>query len=63
MESKDAGRSRPSIWPFVLALLPYLLLVRRFYFVTDDAFISFRYAKNLAAGLGLRYNVGVEPPV
>lgn len=35
----------------------------RFWFVTDDAFISFRYAHNLAAGDGLRYNLGVSPPV
>ena len=27
-------------------------------FVTDDAFISFRYAKNLVKGLGLVYNMG-----
>ena len=34
--------------------LPYIYLVHRFWFVTDDAFISFRYARNLAAGHGLR---------
>jgi len=41
----------------------YLLLVRRFWFVTDDAYISFRYARNLAEGLGLRFNPGESPPV
>lgn len=29
----------------------------------DDAYIAFRYSQNFARGLGLRYNVGVEPPV
>lgn len=29
-------------------------------FVTDDAFISFRYAENLADGLGFVYNAGVR---
>jgi len=48
---------------FGLLGLAYLALVLRFDFVTDDAFISFRYSQNLARGLGLRYNVGVEPPV
>jgi hypothetical protein len=38
-------------------------LVWRFNFVCDDAFISYRYARNLADGLGLRYNLGVAPPV
>ncbi len=40
----------------------YALMVHRFWFVTDDAYISFRYSKNLARGLGLIFNVG-EPPV
>ena len=48
---------------FVLLWLPYAWLVRRFWFVTDDSYISFRYARNLARGHGLRYNLGVEPPV
>lgn len=30
----------------------------RFWWVTDDAFISFRYARNLTRGLGLVYNAG-----
>jgi hypothetical protein len=47
----------------LLALPLYAALVARFNFVCDDAFISFRYARNLAHGLGLRYNLGVEPPV
>lgn len=48
---------------FCVIWFAYLLLVGRFWFVTDDAFISFRYSRNLAMGLGLRYNVGENPPV
>jgi len=44
-------------------LAVYTLWVRRFWFVTDDAFITFRYARNLARGLGPRFNLGVDPPV
>lgn len=32
-------------------------------FLIDDAFISFRYARNWAAGHGLRYHVGSAPAV
>ena len=57
-----AGLARLA-WAIPLALVPYLALVWRFAFVTDDAYISFRYARNLARGLGLVYNPGAEPPV
>ncbi|MCZ6598354.1 MAG: hypothetical protein O7B99_11995, partial [Planctomycetota bacterium] len=46
-----------------MAAVPFALLAAHFSFVCDDAYIVFRYARNLAAGLGLRYNLGVEPPV
>jgi arabinofuranosyltransferase len=36
------------------------LHVRAYAFLCDDAFISFRYAKNLAAGHGLVFNPGFE---
>ncbi len=36
----------------------YALNVRGYYFVADDAFISFRYARNLVAGHGLVWNPG-----
>ncbi len=39
------------------------VLVRRFAFRVDDAFISFRYARHWAEGEGLRYHAGAEPPV
>lgn len=32
-----------------------------YWFLTDDAFISFRYARNLAQGHGLVFNPGQEP--
>jgi hypothetical protein len=35
---------------FWIATVPFLGLVWRFRFVFDDAFISLRYAKNLAPG-------------
>ena len=54
--------NRPWLW-FSLLLIPYLALVWRLWFVCDDAFISFRYARNLAHGLGLRFNPGESPPV
>ena len=54
-------RSANLIW--LLALLPLAFFVQRFNFVCDDAFITYRYAENFAEGHGLRYNLGVEPPV
>ena len=33
------------------------------WFVCDDAFIGFRYAKHMAQGHGLRFNLGSAPPV
>ncbi len=41
----------------------YTWVAYRFWFVTDDAFISFRYARNLGRGFGLRYNQFEDPPV
>ncbi len=46
-----------------VVLLAHAALVLRFWWVTDDAFISFRYARNLASGEGLRFNVWDRPPV
>ena len=47
----------------VLVGVAYFLLVRELEFLVDDAFINFRYAKNLARGHGLRFNLGESPPV
>jgi arabinofuranosyltransferase len=43
---------------FAVALVPLLLLTWRFNFLCDDAFITFRYSRNLVQGLGLVYNPG-----
>lgn len=48
---------------WLLVLLPYALLAWRFEWVCDDAYISFRYSRNLAEGLGLVYNPGRDVPV
>ncbi len=58
----DAARRWRRI-AFLVALVPFLLLVWRFDFLCDDAFITFRYSRNLAEGEGLCFNPGVEPPV
>ncbi|MEZ4239784.1 MAG: hypothetical protein R3F59_27225 [Myxococcota bacterium] len=44
-------------------LVVYGLLTARFWFVCDDAFITFRFAHNLATGRGLVFNPGEWPPV
>ena len=41
----------------------FLALIASFSFICDDAFISFRYARNWAEGHGLRYNIEESPPV
>jgi hypothetical protein len=41
----------------------YLFFVWRFRFICDDAFITYRYAKNLALGNGPRFNLGDAGPV
>ncbi len=50
-------------WGLLLASLPVLLLLgvmANYYggMVSDDAYISFRYARNLATGMGLEWNPG-----
>jgi len=44
-------------------VVAWFILACVFWFVTDDAYISFRYAKNWAQGLGLRFNPGDHVPV
>lgn len=67
MEPVDTGSDAPPLravrWAVLAAVLPFLLLVWRFEFVCDDAFISFRYARHLAEGAGLRFNPGDHTPV
>lgn len=46
----------------LLALVPWGVLTWRLQWVVDDAWISFRYARNLARGHGLVYNLdGTQP--
>ena len=51
-----------SWWLSAALCLPYLVLSWGYRFVCDDAYISFRYARNLANGHGLRFNLD-DPPV
>lgn len=44
----------------VVCLIVLLAHAAKYTFLTDDAFISFRYAKNLAEGYGLVFNPGFE---
>ena len=48
---------------FLLIWGLYALFVYQLWSVYDDAFISFRYARNLAEGHGPRYNLGSHMPV
>jgi hypothetical protein len=62
-ESNTGERDRRARSAFLLALAAYLAFVAHFNFVTDDAYISFRYARHLAQGHGLNFNPGVDGPV
>jgi arabinofuranosyltransferase len=42
----------------LIVLTFFLVHVRHYWFLCDDAFISFRYARNLVEGHGLVFNVG-----
>jgi hypothetical protein len=54
---------RKKLATYLLLCVPYTLMVRRFWFASDDAYISFRYARNLAEGHGLRFNLGETTPI
>jgi len=56
------GRDAAHSVVLTLALLIFGSFVLRSNFVIDDAYISFRYARNWASGLGLVYNPG-QPAV
>ncbi len=59
------ARTLPVSLPLGAALLATLALLllhaRAYFFVCDDAYISFRYARNLASGAGLVFNPGDAP--
>ena len=44
--------------PITLALLIFGWLAREFWFIQDDAYISYRYVANFLNGHGLVYNIG-----
>ncbi len=50
-------------WALLPALALFAALAWKLNFLCDDAFISFRYSRHLAAGEGLRYNLQLGPPV
>ncbi len=59
-----APPGRAKLFPGVaLGLALTALFAWRFNFLVDDAFISFRYARHLAEGHGLVWNLGEIPPV
>ncbi|MFC1960519.1 hypothetical protein ACFLYO_07405 [Chloroflexota bacterium] len=55
-QSQRQKQTLPFILYIPLALLIWLAVMREFRL--DDAFITYRYARNVAAGLGLVYNPG-----
>lgn len=60
--SSQPSERQPIAVGLITALwVPYALLAARYWFLCDDAFISFRYAKHLARGRGLTFNAGSEP--
>ncbi len=50
-------------WVFAVAVVPWAAFVWRYFFVVDDAFITYRFSRNLARGHGPRYNLGDGAPV
>ena len=65
MNQPHLGETRDKLYwlPLTVALGAYALLAWQFWFVCDDAFISFRYSRNLSEGFGLRYNIANLQPV
>jgi len=58
---RDSIQREPVVWVAGISLLALFLVHSWFYrFLTDDAFISFRYARNLSEGAGLVFNPGFE---
>lgn len=47
--------------PWLLATAPLAWFAWQYQWLCDDAFISFRYSKHLAEGIGLRYNPADTP--
>jgi arabinofuranosyltransferase len=56
---------KPRSWRLaaLIAAPVHLAFALRFNWLCDDAYITFRYARHLAEGRGLAFNVGETPPV
>ena len=54
---------RSWVLAFLVALPVFGFLAWHFDFLCDDAFISFRFARHLAEGEGLVFNLGPGRPV
>lgn len=57
--SRFAEHGSALLPPLVAVAVAWWVLDRSGYWLVDDAFISFRYARNLADGAGLTWNAGV----
>ncbi|MDN5697786.1 MAG: hypothetical protein L0G70_07400, partial [Rubrobacter sp.] len=65
----SSGSGKRAQWPFFVAAMIGLAAILYFYgarayrsvLVDEDAYISFRYARNLLEGNGLVFNPGWEP--
>lgn len=49
--------------PQAVLWIPFAVLAWHYWFLCDDAYITFRFAKNWADGVGLVFNPGEEVPV
>ena len=63
IEKKSAGQNLKDPWVWAAILLFCILSFAAISFTQDDAFISLRYAQNMANGHGLRFNLDENPPV
>lgn len=62
VHARESRRVPRGCWLALLILAVGLgFHIRTYWFLTDDAFISFRYARNLAEGHGLVFNPGSKP--
>jgi arabinofuranosyltransferase len=60
-EEPDDRAMRPGLWPvesvlLAVALASFLVVILRTAWVCDDAYITFRTARNFIAGYGMRWN-------
>ncbi|MBT3218382.1 MAG: hypothetical protein HN348_04770 [Proteobacteria bacterium] len=64
MNMKAKAELQPSTAPWLAIIgLFHAMLVYWYWFVCDDSYISFRYSRNWASGIGIRYNAAEEIPI